>query len=102
MNIFMRKLKSYARLIYMITPYFFLSLVFVVSLIVISFLLYLCRLTNVTMFYSVKPEQVSLVEKHDLKSVISNESSLTYLAKSISEPQYMASKPGHIVKHSSG
>lgn len=54
------------------------------------------------MFYSVKPEQVSLVEKHDLKSVISNESSLTYLAKSISEPQHMASKPGHIVKHSSG
>lgn len=54
------------------------------------------------MFYSVKPEQVSLVEKHDLKSVISNKSSLTYLAKSISEPQYMASKPGHIVKHSSG
>lgn len=54
------------------------------------------------MFYSVKPEQVSLVEKHDLTTVISNESSLTYLAKSISEPQYMASKPGHIVEHSSG
>lgn len=102
MNIFMRLLKSYARLIYMITPCsFFLSFLFV-SLIAIFFLLYLCRLTNVTMFYSVKPEQVSLVEKHDLKSVISNESSLTYMAKSISEPQYMASKPGHIVKHSSG
>lgn len=75
MNIFMRKLKSYARLIYMITSYFFLSLVFVVSLIVTSFLLYLCRLTNVTMFYSVKPEQVSLVEKHDLTTVISNKTS---------------------------
>lgn len=98
MNIFMRKLKSYARLIYMITSYFFLCCVLDSHL----FSVYLCRLTNVTMFYSVKPEQVSLVEKHDLKSVISNESSLTYLAKSISEPQYMASKPGHIVKHSSG
>lgn len=39
MYIFMRKLKSYARLIYMmITSYFFLSHVFVVSFIVISFL----------------------------------------------------------------
>lgn len=38
MNIFMRKLKSYARLIYMITPYSFFSLVFVVSLIAIFFL----------------------------------------------------------------
>lgn len=38
MNIFMRKLKSYARLIYMITPYsFFLSFLFV-SLITIFFL----------------------------------------------------------------
>lgn len=102
MNIFMRLLKSYARLIYMITPYSFLSLFFVCVLNSHLFSVYLCRLTNVTMFYSVKPEQVSLVDEHDLKSVISNESSLTYLAKSISEPQYMASKPGHIVKHSSG
>lgn len=38
MNIFMRLLKSYARLIYMITPYsFFLSFLFV-SLIAIFFL----------------------------------------------------------------
>lgn len=80
MNIFMRLLKSYARLIYMITPYsFFLSFLFV-TLIVISFLLYLCRLTNVTMFYSVKPEQVSLVEEHDLTTVISNKTSFFNLS----------------------